>query len=363
MFGRVSSKESDLNTRVNNMEQRLREKINVQCGFADPAIKAKRLATSFGHFDKSGNGTINYDDFFATMTQMNFVGVQRDLEALFNHYDDDASGTISYDEFASHIWGISKRPQLDGSSSNVIEQFKAKVLASGGAGGIHAARALLRRMDTDGSKTLDVDELGRGLGMLGITGVSKNELKKLFNYFDVDKSGRVSADEIVRGFSRGMSFERKQIVRQAFNKLDYNGSGAITVDDILATYDTSMHPDVAGGSKTPAEVAGDLLAWFEKGGDIDGVVTWVEFLDYYKGLSLSIANDNYFEAMMRNAWHISGGIGDAGNTTCRRVLVEFLDGTQEVHEILDDLGLKLDQASLMRVLQGQGLSNISRIVV
>lgn len=41
---------------------------------------------------------------------------------------------------------------------------------------------------------------------------------------------------------------------------------------------------------------------------------------------------------MRNAWHISGGQGVCGNTTCRRVLVTHADGTQTVEEIPNDLG-------------------------
>jgi hypothetical protein len=36
-------------------------------------------------------------------------------------------------------------------------------------------------------------------------------------------------------------------------------------------------------------------------------VTPKEFQQYYAALSASIDEDDYFELMMRNAWHISGG--------------------------------------------------------
>jgi len=41
----------------------------------------------------------------------------------------------------------------------------------------------------------------------------------------------------------------------------------------------------------------------------DGIVTIEEFEDYYKDMSASIDNDDYFELMIRNAWHIKGGEG------------------------------------------------------
>ena len=52
--------------------------------------------------------------------------------------------------------------------------------------------------------------------------------------------------------------------------------------------------------------------------------------------SASIDDDDYFELMLRNVWHISGGQGWAANTTCKRVLVTHEDNTMSVQEITDD---------------------------
>lgn len=67
--------------------------------------------------------------------------------------------------------------------------------------------------------------------------------------------------------------------------------------------------------------------------DADGVVTPSEFVKYYSNVSSSIDDDDYFELVIRNAWHISGGIGWAANTTCRRVLVIHNDGRQTIEEV------------------------------
>ena len=91
-------------------------------------------------------------------------------------------------------------------------------------------------------------------------------------------------------------------------------------------------------------------------------ITFDNFLDYYKDVSASIDDDDYFELMIRNAWHISGGEGWAENTTCRRVLVVHTDDSEEVVEIKDDLGVKAtDIAGMQRILVAQGVKNIKKI--
>ena len=55
-------------------------------------------------------------------------------------------------------------------------------------------------------------------------------------------------------------------------------------------------------------------------GKKDNKVTYEEFEDYYKDVSASVDTDDYFELMMRNAWHIAGGKGACENTTIPRYL-------------------------------------------
>ena len=66
--------------------------------------------------------------------------------------------------------------------------------------------------------------------------------------------------------------------------------------------------------------------------------------------------------MMRNAWHISGGEGQMANTTCRRVLVTYTDGSQKVCEIQNDLGIgPTDTDKMKDRLEAQGEENIKSI--
>jgi hypothetical protein len=62
----------------------------------------------------------------------------------------------------------------------------------------------------------------------------------------------------------------------------------------------------------------------------DGKVTIQEFEEYYKDISASIDTDDYFELMIRNAWHIAGGKGVCENTTIPRHLQVGADGSQRI---------------------------------
>jgi Ca2+-binding EF-hand superfamily protein len=365
---RVSAKKSvsqaEFDRKLDDLEGRLRSKVEVLSGFADPEVKARKLEQSFRYFDTNGSGSIDFNEFFAAMTKMNFVGVQSEIEGLFNRYDEDASGEIDYKEFSYGIYGIGDRPKPDVNSRNIVEKVKARIVERGGASGIHAVTKLLKSMDTDGSKNIDRNELMQGLRAYGINNVSPSEMQILFNHFDRDGSGRITTDEFLLGLKSGMSFERKQLVKRAFNLLDRTGDGFVKVEDILQSYNYSSHPNVIAGRMSPEQAAEEMLECFERGGNIDGTVTWAEFLDYYKGISLSIDDDNYFELMMRNAWHMSGGEGAAANSTCKRVLVVHSDGVEEVVEIKNDLGLDVrNRDDIIRRLRQQGVQDIYNVKV
>ena len=107
---------------------------------------------------------------------------------------------------------------------------------------------------------------------------------------------------------------------------------------------------------------GEFLDTFEMGGVKDGHVTMDEFINYYTNLGASIDSEEYFELMIRNAWHISGGEGAAANSSNLRVLVTSSDGSERVVALEKDLGLrKDDQQGLLRALNQQGIKDVIKI--
>jgi len=247
-----------------------------------------------------------------------------------------------------------------------VERVKARILELGGANGIRSCTRILRGMDSDGSRSLDRTELLEGLmgyGLYDLDDTPGGDIDKLMTYFDRDKSGKISIEEFARGVRGQMNRERKLLVRQAFQRLDRTGDGQVTIEDVQQCYDASQHPEVQNGRMTEDEALQEMMSVYEDSdGEVNGVIDWREFLDYYKDLSAGIDDDDYFELMIRNAWHMSGGEGWAGNSSCRRVLVTHTDGAQEVVEVLDDLGVDYDDLEGVKArLLDQGVRDIARI--
>ena len=155
----------------------------------------------------------------------------------------------------------------------------------------------------------------------------------------------IEYEELLYSLFGQLNSRRLNFVHMAFNILDKDGSGLVEPAEIASVYDASKHPDVVSGKKSSEEVLSEFLETFEVNGDNDGKVSRQEFENYYSHVSASIDDDDYFELMMRNAWHISGGEGWCANSANRRVLVTHADGKQTVEEIKDDLGVKRTDSS------------------
>lgn len=86
-------------------------------------------------------------------------------------------------------------------------------------------------------------------------------------------------------------------MRQAFGILDADGSGEVQIDDMMELYDLAGDANVQEGKVDESEALQAFLAVFDQ--SKDGIVTWDEFLSYYKDISISIDSDEYFELMIR----------------------------------------------------------------
>jgi len=243
------------------------------------------------------------------------------------------------------------------------EQLLAKTREIVNTRGDHGIRGLARSfkiMDDMGDGQLDREDFKWGLYDYGIH-LDDSQFDLLLDTFDKNGDGMISFDEFLVTIRGPMNERRKNLCMMAYDVLDKTGDGSVDMEDIKIAYDASQHPKVMSGETTEDEVLAEFMEQWDTGVK-DGKVTREEFLEYYKDVSASVDDDDYFELMIRNAWHISGGEGWCANTSCRRVLVVHDDDSQEVVEIENDIGLQADDIEgMIQRLTQQGVTNIKRI--
>jgi len=341
-------------SRVDRVQQALRVKVETSNSFDDPQRAVKKM---FADADIDKNGILNEDEFVKLMVgKLNFSGYDVDVRALFKRFDIDHTGSLEVAEFCSMLFN-------EPGSRATTAIGKVREILTKRSGGVSSLKSLglqFRLLDSDGGGTLSRAELELGLDkfMRGFgVHLAKAEIDELFKLFDVDGSGTITYDEFLKGIRGTMGPERVALVKLAFQQLDQRGRGVVTLEDIARVYDVSGNPLVKAGklSKTDA-LRAFMSQWHLAHKKHTDDITLDDFLEYYDWISASIDRDDYFELMIRNAWHIEGGEGWAANTSNLRVLVTHEDGHQSIETIKNDLGLKRDDIEGIKArLRSQGI--------
>ena len=323
--------------RLAQVEDTIFEKIRQRTHGADD--EGKTVRKIFKHFDLDGFGTIEFSEFTRALESIGCTFPEFEQRAVFDKYDKDGNNKLDYEEFAAWfaIKGSGNNPNVNavfGLQREPPNQVLKKILDTMKARGAHGIRGLgivFRRMDNNGDKKMDRNEFMWGLRENGHT-LSPSEFERIFKYFDKNNDGKISYDEFLRGIRGDMNQRRLALVKLAYNKLDRDHSGLVDLNDIAGAYDVTQHPKFKTGEMSRNDILTEFMAQWDTN-IRDNKVTLAEFEDYYKDVSASIDEDDYFELMIRNAWHLDGGEGQFENTTIRRELVTDADGTQRVQKM------------------------------
>jgi len=194
-------------------------------------------------------------------------------------------------------------------NNEVLKNFREKI-AKRGPRGIMSLRRAFMIADSDNSKTIDFNEFKNFCHNYRFD-IPDSDLKSLFEKFDRDRSGKIDYEEFTSTLTGEMSDYRKNLVRKVFNKFDKNGNGEIELEEIRNNFNAKNHPDVKMRIKSEDEVLAEFLDGFEyhfsllnENKSKNGKINWNEFLEYYNNISMSIADDKYFEAVVNNSWNL-----------------------------------------------------------
>jgi len=192
--------------------------------------------------------------------------------------------------------------------------------------GILEVTRQFRILDIDNDQKITKAELNWGLPKFGIR-LDSEQLDTIVNFVDKDKNGIVDLDEFLIALRGPVSKRRLRVILEAFKVLDVDGNGEITLQE-LCNHCATNHFTSMSHEDSAKEFA---RHWWDK--NSDEIITKDEFVDHFKSISASIDNDDHFELMIRNAFHISGGSGWTENTSNLRSLVIDANGKESVKEV------------------------------
>jgi Ca2+-binding EF-hand superfamily protein len=182
----------------------------------------------------------------------------------------------------------------------IIDKIKYE-LKNRDAHGYTGLVRMFKSLDTDSNSTLNLVELKNGLKSIEIT-IDDVDVRQLFIYFDKDGSGSIDLNEFIDGLREPVSERRMYIINCAFNKLDTKKQSSISADYLASSYDATRHPEVMARRMTTNDALLNFMETFDVSND--GYVSKEEFQNYYINVSQAIENDEYFELLLRNTWHI-----------------------------------------------------------
>ena len=144
--------------------------------------------------------------------------------------------------------------------------------------------------------------------------MSKQSINSIFDYFDKDKKNVIKYDDLIKEIIGNISDNREIIIKKVFNSFNKDNNNNISINDLKQKYRAYNHPEVKNNLKSEKEVFYEFLESIDifknYKNTINGqnynnnALSYQEFLEYYKEISISIKDDIIFENLLKSCWNI-----------------------------------------------------------
>eukprot|EP00927_Polykrikos_kofoidii_P019712 TRINITY_DN19238_c0_g1_i1.p1 TRINITY_DN19238_c0_g1~~TRINITY_DN19238_c0_g1_i1.p1 ORF type:complete len:653 (+),score=145.06 TRINITY_DN19238_c0_g1_i1:224-2182(+) len=178
-----------------------------------------------------------------------------------------------------------------------------------GIHGIRTLRVMLHNMDRDGLGILPSRTFEGALTHMGIR-LKQSEYKILLQLFCIgDQGDTEDGVDYVRFLAHGIgnwSSSRLEVVEGAYEFLCENCPGKLlSIDEIEKRFNISALTHELCPSLDVNSSSGEFLKqWSDSVLSADGIITWVDFLDYYLDVSWCFSSDHAFCMYVCKSWRM-----------------------------------------------------------
>ena len=194
------------------------------------------------------------------------------------------------------------------------------LLAMRGMKSIFIIQRMLYIYDKNQSGEIPFDKLCDIFEIYNIN-ITKEEIFEFFEIIDKEHKGFIKYNDLILILINDINTNRRILIQYLFDKLRKRKEFVI-LNDIKKYFNPDSHPDVIEKNKSREEIAFDFFDSLEVFREyninlkneniINGVMSYKDFENYFKEISLSINDDKLFEFIIKYCWEVDNDYNNYG---------------------------------------------------
>ena len=152
--------------------------------------------------------------------------------------------------------------------------------------------------------------------------IAREEIFEFFEFLDKEHKGLIKYNDLIMILINNVNEDRIILIQNLFDKIR-KGKEYILLNDIKKYFNPDKYPDVLEQKKTSDEIAFDFIDSLEifkeyninlkNESIINGIMTYNDFENYFKEISLSINDDKIFDYIINFCWEVDDRLNNYGN--------------------------------------------------
>ena len=152
--------------------------------------------------------------------------------------------------------------------------------------------------------------------------IAREEIFEFFEFLDKEHKGLIKYNDLIMILINNVNENRIILIQNLFDKIR-KGKEYILLNDIKKYFNPEKYPDVLEQKKTSDEIAFDFIDSLEifkeyninlkNESIINGIMTYNDFENYFKEISLSIIDDKIFDYIINFCWEVDDRLNNYEN--------------------------------------------------
>ena len=152
--------------------------------------------------------------------------------------------------------------------------------------------------------------------------ITKEEIFEFFEIIDKEHKGIIKYNDLIMILINDINQNRRVLIQNLFDKLR-KGKEYVLLNDIKKYFNPDRYPDVIEKLKTREETSFDFFDSLEifreynsnlqNNNVINGILSYFDFENFFKEISLSIFDDKIFDYIINFCWEIDDRYNISGN--------------------------------------------------